>query len=82
MQIKIGMKLEDPLEDQIGARERVGVADGSEAYIFGRPGTDSLRLKQRFSKQQRILRFGEYDSPAQHPAAEVANRLFASKGGP
>jgi hypothetical protein len=81
LQIKIGVKLQNPLENQIGPRERVGVADRSQAYSFGRPGTDALRLKHRLSKQQRILSFRKGDSPAQDPAAKLSNRFSARKRG-
>src|SRR5574341_173375 len=78
-QIDLGMKLERPLENQIRARKRVGVADGSKADILRRPGTNALRLEKRLAKQHRILSFRERNSAAQHAAAEFPNRRSASR---
>ena len=78
--MQIGMKRERPLENQIGPRERVRVADRPEADIFGRPYAEPVRLEQRFPKYQRILRFGKRDSSAQHAPAEFSYSFPARPG--
>lgn len=74
------MKREHALENQIGTRKRVRVADGPEADIFGRPCAEPFGLEQRFPKSQRILRFGKRNSPGQDAPAEFLNGLPAGAG--
>src|SRR5437016_10529575 len=80
LQIKLRMKLKHSPEDQIRPRKRVRVADGPQADIFSRPGTQPLRLKQCFPKRHRVLSFRKRNRPAQHATAEIANRLSSSEG--
>ena len=78
-QIKIGMKREHALEDQVGAWKGIRVADRSQTYVFSRPRSQSLGLDQRFAKHHRVLSFRKKNRSAQHAAAEIANRLFARR---
>jgi hypothetical protein len=78
-QIKTRMKLDYPSKNQVGLRECVGIADGSKADAFGRPGAKALGFKQRSPKRHRVLSFRKRDRSAQHPPAEIANSFFASR---
>lgn len=76
-QIQIWMKCEDPLENQVRFRKRVGVSRGAKADIFRRPGPKAFGFENRPAERGEILAVGEGNSSVQHPPAEFANRLAA-----
>ena len=76
------MKLEDPFEDQIRPRKSIGVTDRTQAYAFGGPRTNALRLEERLAKCTRILSLGKRNRAAQQAAAQFSNGFFAGESRP
>jgi len=76
------MKLDCAPENQVGFGKRVGIADGSKADAFSRPGAKTFGCEQGSLKRHRVLGFRKRNCSAQHPPAKVANRFFARYRGP
>jgi hypothetical protein len=77
--MKIRMKLDCPPKNQVGLGKCVGIADGSKADAFGRPGAKSLGFKQGSPKRHGVLSLRKRDRSVQHPPAKITNSFLASR---